>query len=101
MADGFDPPISPTQRFTMAVTFLNKMAYRARWEAGPDGPHFQLRSCPYAAILEQHPELCEVDHRFLERLVQTPLLQTTRMNLITGVPSACVFLTVAPGPRTD
>lgn len=79
-------------RFNQAVEVLNAQAYRARWEASPAGPRFLLRACPYAALVEQRPELCRIDMFLLEALTGLPLKQATRMRSAPGSPPACVFL---------
>lgn len=79
-------------RFNQAVEALNRQSYRARWEASPTGPRFLLRACPYAAIVQQHPELCRMDQHLLEMLTGLALRQSSRMTLAAGSPPACVFL---------
>jgi predicted ArsR family transcriptional regulator len=88
---GKPPTGSPVQRLNAAVEALNLRGYRARWEAHAAGPRILLRSCPYAAILAQHPELCELDRELLEGLTQAPQQQTARMDLSSGRPPACIF----------
>ena len=48
------------KRLNHTVEKLNQMNYHARWEAGPEGPRILLGHCPYALILEKHPELCRM-----------------------------------------
>lgn len=91
LAQGFIPPAGSTQRLNQAVTFLSQHGYRARWEAGLHGPRILLRNCPYAAILQAHPELCSIDQVFLETLAGISLRHTTRINPTTGKPPACIF----------
>ncbi|MFH1909561.1 MAG: helix-turn-helix domain-containing protein [Chloroflexota bacterium] len=55
-----------TRRLTRTVDRLNELHYQARWEAGASGPRIILGHCPYAGIVESHPELCRVDAFFLE-----------------------------------
>lgn len=85
------PSAPPVQHLNRSVDFLSQHGYRARWEASPDGPRVLLRACPYAAILDQHPELCQIDKFLLEALVKHPFGHTVRMNPQTGRPPACVF----------
>lgn len=60
---------SLTQRLVGAVQRLNRMNYRARWEAHSQAPRLILGHCPYAALLASHPEMCQMDARLLGRLV--------------------------------
>lgn len=92
LAGEFQPSGQVTRRLNQAVEFLNHAQYRARWEAGAQGPRVLLRACPYAAVLAQHPEMCQVDQALLERLLQARLRMTARQDPATGKPPACIFL---------
>ena len=94
MAGEFIPATNLTRRLSQVVEVLNRAQYRARWEAGAQGPRILLRACPYAAILPQHPELCQLDRALLEHLAQTPLRQTARQDPVTGQPPACIFTVI-------
>lgn len=61
--------VSLTRRLAQAVDRLNELHYQARWEAGAAGPRIILGHCPYAGIVESHPELCRLDAFFLEECV--------------------------------
>lgn len=91
LAAGHAVPDSPVQRMNETVRFLTQLGYRARWEASARGPRVLLRGCPYAALLEAHPEICQVDCFLLETLTGLQLRQDARINLETGRPPACVF----------
>jgi predicted ArsR family transcriptional regulator len=91
LSAGFQSSLSPTQRYTKAVAFLDPSGYHAKWEASARGPRFMLRACPYAAILPEYPLLCLLDRFLLESLLQTRLHHAVMMDLKTGRPPACVF----------
>ena len=78
------------KRLHLSVEKLNQMNYHARWEAGSEGPRLILTHCPYAAILEKHPELCKMDEAMLRELMGQP----ARQILKTGKEgsSVCVFV---------
>jgi predicted ArsR family transcriptional regulator len=77
------------KRLNLIVERLNQMNYHARWEAGSAGPRFVFGHCPYAAILEKHPELCRMDAAMLAQWMgQTPL-QTSRVGKDGS--SLCIF----------
>jgi predicted ArsR family transcriptional regulator len=78
------------KRLTRLVEHLNRANYHARWEAGAEGPRIVLTHCPYAAILEQHPELCQMDAALLSEGMRLPARQVARMGR-QGAPS-CIFL---------
>jgi len=81
----------PTQRLTQAIDYLNRHAYRARWEAHRSGPEVRFGNCPFAAILPDHPELCEVDRRMLEELLNVHVSILDCYQLSSGIPAVCIF----------
>ena len=52
---------SPMIRLTETVKHLNKLGYQSRWEAHAEGPRIIFGHCPYSAIIQKHPELCDMD----------------------------------------
>ena len=89
-ADG-ESPRHITQRINRVVQILNMKRYQARWEAHAQAPRIILHNCPYAAVLENHPELCRMDAYMLERLLGLPVEQLTRMDIFGSHPPACIF----------
>jgi predicted ArsR family transcriptional regulator len=82
-----DHPI--VKRLNLTVERLNQMNYHARWEAGPQGPRLIFGHCPYAAILEKHPELCRMDAALLGELMGDDAVQLFRIGKDGS--STCVF----------
>jgi predicted ArsR family transcriptional regulator len=80
-----------TQRLYSAIRQLNNLNYQARWEAHADAPRLQLGHCPYAAILPGHPELCQMDGKLLERLLNAPVLQTAKLSRNSRGEAYCSF----------
>ena len=78
------------KRLNLTVEKMNGMNYHARWEAGSEGPRIIFAHCPYGAILEKHPELCQMDEAMLKDLMGQPARQITR----TGKEGStvCVFV---------
>ncbi len=78
------------KKLNLTVEKLNQMKYHARWEAGPEGPRILFGHCPYASILEKHPELCRMDQAMLQKLTGQPARQIFR----TGKDGStvCVFV---------
>jgi DeoR family transcriptional regulator, suf operon transcriptional repressor len=78
------------KRLNLSVEKLNQMNYHARWEAGSEGPRIIFTHCPYAAIIEKHPELCKMD----EAMIKEWLGQPAKQILKTGKEgsSVCVFV---------
>lgn len=63
------------RRLNASVERLNQMNYHARWEAGPQGPRLIFGHCPYAALIEKHPELCRMDEALLGQFMGDAVTQ--------------------------
>ena len=87
---------SLTGRLNTCVRLLNEMNYQARWEARSSGPRLVLAHCPYATILPQHPELCQVDASLLESALASTVVQTARLAPGRQGGKECIFA-VRPG----
>lgn len=81
---------SLVKQLNLTVEKLNQMNYHAHWEAGAEGPRILFGHCPYASILEKHPELCRMDQAMLQKLTRHPARQIFR----TGKEGStvCVFV---------
>ena len=80
-----------TPRLNRLIQHLNNHHYEARWEAHAGGPRVVLSNCPYAAIVGEHPELCQMDRSIIERWSKMTAEQITRIDLETLAPPACLF----------
>lgn len=85
------PARSTSQRLLGAMQRLEPLGYRPRWEARPDGPQVVLGHCPYAAIIERHPELCQVDGFMLEELLGSDAEQISKLQPSPQGTPQCVF----------
>jgi predicted ArsR family transcriptional regulator len=77
------------KRLALVIEKLNALYYQARWEAGAEGPRVIFAHCPYAGIIDKHPELCRMDSALLGELTAQPVEQTAQMEK--GGSSVCVF----------
>jgi predicted ArsR family transcriptional regulator len=77
------------KRLNLTVEKMNQMSYHARWEAGSEGPRIIFSHCPYAAIIEKHPELCRMDASILKEWMGQPTTQISKIGK-EGT-SVCVF----------
>jgi len=70
---------------------LNEMNYQSRWEASPDGPRVILSHCPYASVLAENPELCQMDAVFLSSQLGHSVEQIAKLERgPQGIPN-CIF----------
>ena len=81
-----------TQRLYIAMRRLNEMKYNARWEAHHNAPRVILGHCPFAQILPEHPELCQVDGFIVESLLEKPVEQTEKMAIDNQGATYCKFV---------
>ncbi len=81
-----------TKRLATLVEKLNEHHYQARWEAGSEGPRILFARCPYAAIIEQHPELCQMDGFMLEEEMDGQARQLAKIDQKPGGSTHCIFL---------
>lgn len=81
-----------TQRFVAAVEHLNHLNYKSRWEASADSPRLIFGQCPYAAIIDEHPALCQMDTYMVENLLGEQVKQTAKISKEFGGQKTCVFI---------
>jgi len=79
-------------RLVSTVKHLNVMHYQARWEAGADGPRVVLGHCPYAGVIDKHPELCRMDAALLAKLLGDDVIQTAKLEAGAGGRPYCAFV---------
>jgi len=77
------------KRLNLTVEKLNQMNYHSRWEAGSDGPRIIFSHCPYASVIEKHPELCKMDEVMLKEWMGQPAAQIFKIGKDGS--SVCVF----------
>ncbi len=83
------PEVPAAKRLAIVVEKLNTLHYQARWEAGAEGPRILFGHCPYAVIIKDHPELCQMDSEMLSSVLQSTARQTAKI-AVNGA-AACVF----------
>lgn len=73
-------PLRLTLRMQNCVRHFNQHGHDARWEAHQSGPRLIFRACPYWRILQNHPELCQMDRHIIRRLTGTSARQHSRIH---------------------
>jgi predicted ArsR family transcriptional regulator len=87
---------NPTRRLYSTIHSLNRMNYQAHWEAHIMNPRVMLGHCPYRRILDDHPELCQLDASLLEYFMDISVRQIEKLDInAKGLPQ-CVFLINLP-----
>ena len=80
-----------TARLSETALCLNHFNYQSRWEARLAAPVVIFNHCPYIAVLDHHPELCQVDKLMLEKLIGKQVNQTARFGRGPSHSSHCAF----------
>lgn len=80
-----------SQKLVSSIKTLNRLNYQARWEAHRDGPRIFLGRCPYQKILDQHPELCQMDRSLLELITSSSATQIARLARDQSGATYCLF----------
>lgn len=81
---------SMNKRLALLVEKLNEMHYQARWEAGAGGPRVLFGRCPYARVIEGHPEICTMDAALLQNALARPVSALKKNE--TPVKGLCPFI---------
>ena len=81
---------SMNKRLALLVEKLNEMHYQARWEAGAGGPRVLFGRCPYARVIEAHPEICTMDVALLQKTLARPVSALKKNE--TKVKGMCPFI---------
>lgn len=82
---------SITVRLGDAVQRLDELQYKAHWEAHIDGPKIHFAQCPYAKIIQRHPELCEMDALLISSLTGVECHQELKISRTQDGPDHCQF----------
>lgn len=83
---------SLTQRLVAAVQQLSHLNYRPHWEAKQQGPELVLGRCPYAAIIADHPALCQMDTHMIEGLLGTSVELASKLQPGPQGTPQCIFV---------
>ena len=78
------------RRLALLIEKLNEMHYQAKWEAGAGGPRVLLGHCPYARVIDAHPEICTMDAALLKKALVREVSQTKKNE--TPIKGMCPFI---------
>ena len=80
-----------TRRLYQAIAYLRNLNYDSSWEARARSPHLIFGHCPFAKIVDQHPEMCVFDAYLLQILLGKPVQQIEKLTISSlGLPQ-CKF----------
>lgn len=82
---------SITLKLGSAVQRLNKIGHEAHWEAHVDSPRIILEMCPFAPIIDQYPELCQMEGFLIEEMLGISVEHTQKIARKPEGPLNCIF----------
>jgi len=80
-----------TQRLTYTVRRLNEMNFLARWEAHIEAPRILMTHCPFALVVTDHPEICQMDAFVINNLLGQPVTRISSMGRCATGGMQCIF----------
>lgn len=81
---------SINKRLALLIEKMNEMHYQARWEAGAGGPRVIFGRCPYARVIDAHPEICTMDAALLKNALARGVLLVRKNEIPTK--GLCPFI---------
>jgi len=84
-------PSSFTSKIMGVINRLNSAGYAARWEARPQGPRIFFSNCPYRQLLNQFPQLCEMDRLILQNQLNAETTLDQHIHPHKADPFTCQF----------
>ena len=82
---------NPIHILNETINHLNQMNYQARWEAHAISPRIIFQHCPYLELVEDHPELCQMDKLILEKCLGKRVDLVERLSLSVTGKRHCLF----------
>lgn len=67
------------KRLVLLIEKINEMNYQAHWEAGAGGPRIVFARCPYARVIDGHPEICRMDEILLEHALGRSVVKAKKL----------------------
>ena len=85
------------QRVDHCLTALEELGGAARATKTEHGFVIKSESCPFADVVVEHPEVCQVAEAMVEEMVGTKVRETCDR---TGVPKCCFEVLTSPTPNS-
>ena len=86
-----DANLHITRRLAQIIARLNRSGYAARWEAHAIAPRIIFDHCPYAVLIQEHPEICQIDRNILRLGLGGHVEQTARLEKNARGTTFCQF----------
>lgn len=84
-------PGLPAQRLNRLCAHLNRHGYQASWVAHRNGPQIIFKSCPYAALINSYPGLCQMDRNLICTALKGDAKKVETIDFSHGISGACRF----------
>lgn len=79
---------SPTEKADFLMHVLRGEGFIANWEELDGELKITQHTCPYPAVVKDHPELCHIDTQLITKIMDQPMKRTSCM---AGGDHACCF----------
>lgn len=76
------------ERLDQAARLLEQEGFLAKWEKTPQGYVFYELNCPYRRVIQNHPEVCTMDQRFLSEVLR---ISVEKIDCIVGGGARCTY----------
>jgi predicted ArsR family transcriptional regulator len=76
------------ERLDQAARLLVAEGFLARWEKTGEGYVFHELNCPYRRLIQNHPEVCVMDQRFLSEVLH---ISVEKIDCIAGGSERCTY----------
>jgi DeoR family transcriptional regulator, suf operon transcriptional repressor len=81
--------LPPRQRMRRLIELLAQQGFMAQWQRTDDGGQMVELQCPYFALGQRHPEICQIDEALIRMVVETDI---TRGSCLLSGDSICTYI---------
>jgi predicted ArsR family transcriptional regulator len=83
---------SSSHRLAETMQIFEPFGYQPVWEATSSGPNIHLQRCPFAEIINEHPELCQLDAAGMKQILGEDVEQTEKLEADQEGLLRCTFI---------
>lgn len=76
-------------RLDHVVAYLNNSGYSANWRLNGNGRVLSITNCPYEQVSSENPELCRMDSKLIEGLLDVPVVRVACQ--LSDDQEACIY----------
>ncbi len=92
MIGDYETSGSLIQKLSATIRWLSERNYKARWEVTATQPKITLGHCPYSIIVDENPQLCELDTHIISQLRGVKMKQVAKLERSPEGARQCIFM---------